>query len=101
MSQSTKELKERHEIPKELTWDLEAIFETDEQWEKECKLLQADIPALTEFQGKLAESAETFFDLFTFQDKFSVIMIKCICRGLMISHMNVCLYFSFVFLYRV
>src|SRR5690625_2760368 len=71
MSQSTKELKERHEIPKELTWDLEAIFETDEQWEKECKQLQADIPALTDFQGKLAESAETFFDLFTLQDKLS------------------------------
>jgi len=71
MSQSTKELKERHEIPKDLTWDLEAIFATDELWEQECKQLQADIPALTDFQGKLAESAEAFYELFTLQDKLS------------------------------
>src|SRR5690625_452845 len=71
MSQSTKELKERHVIPKDLTWDLEAIFATDELWEQECKQLQADIPALTDFQGKLAESAEAFYELFTLQDKLS------------------------------
>lgn len=71
MSQSQKKLKERHEIPKDLTWDLEAIFETDELWEKEYKQLQADIPALTEFQGKLSESADTFYELLTLQDKIS------------------------------
>lgn len=71
MSQTTKELKSRDEIPKELTWDLEAIFATDELWEQEFKQLQDDIPALAKYQGKLADSAEVFYELFKLQDELS------------------------------
>src|SRR5690625_1947081 len=71
MSKTTKELKSREEIPKELTWDLEAIFATDELWEQEFKKLQEDIPGLADYQGKLTESAETLFGLFKLQDELS------------------------------
>ncbi len=71
MSKATKELKSRDEIPKELTWDLEAIFATDELWEQEFKALQEDIPAIAEYQGKLSESADSLYGLFKLQDELS------------------------------
>ena len=71
MSKATKELKSRSEVPKELTWDLEDIFATDELWETEFKQLQKDVPALAKYQGKLSESAETFYELFKLQDELS------------------------------
>lgn len=71
MSKTTKELKSREEVPKELTWDLEAIFATDELWEEEFKQLQKDIPHIKAFQGKLSESADVLYDLFKLQDELS------------------------------
>jgi len=71
VGKSTKEIKKRSEIPEELTWKLEDIFATDEQWEEEFKQLQADIPKIGEFQGKLDESAQQLFDLFILQDQLS------------------------------
>src|SRR5699024_3833308 len=71
MTEMTKELPKREEVPVELTWDLESIFATNELWEEEFKQLQADIPKIKEFQGKLGESADTLYELFQFQDKIS------------------------------
>lgn len=72
LGKTTKELKSRSEVPKELTWDLEAIFETDELWEEEYEQLQKDIPTITEFKGKLSESAQTLYELFQLQDDLSL-----------------------------
>ena len=71
MTKPTKKLRERNEIPTELTWDLEKIFATDELWEQEYKQLQEDIPAVTKFQGKLSDSADVFYELFKLQDELS------------------------------
>src|SRR5690625_20665 len=71
MGKTTKELKSRNEIPKELTWDLEAIFETDDLWEDELKKLQDDIQSITKYQEELSESAVTLYELFKLQDELS------------------------------
>src|SRR5699024_9336143 len=71
MAKATKELKSRNEIPKELTWNLEAIFETDDLWEEEYKKLQEDIPSITKFKGKLSDSAESLYEAFKLQDELS------------------------------
>lgn len=68
---TTKELKKREDVPVELTWRLEDIFPTDEEWKKEFKQLQEDIPEIEVYQGKLATSAEYLYELFTLQDKLS------------------------------
>src|SRR5690625_2637682 len=70
-NQTTKELKARKDVPEELTWRLEDIFSTDEAWEKELKQLQGDISEIDQFQGKLAESADTLFALLKKQDELS------------------------------
>src|SRR5690625_518010 len=71
MSEMTKELPKREEVPEELTWDLTTIFATDDLWEEEFTKLQNEIPKMKDFQGKLAESANTLYELFTFQDNIS------------------------------
>ncbi|WP_373895698.1 oligoendopeptidase F [Virgibacillus natechei] len=71
MAKTSKELPKRSELPEESTWDLEAIFATDEDWEEELKKLKADIPEIEKYQGKLSESAQNLYDLFQLQDELS------------------------------
>ncbi|MEJ8778579.1 oligoendopeptidase F [Pseudogracilibacillus sp. ICA-222130] len=71
MAEMTKELPKREDVPVELTWDLTSIFATDEQWEEEFQALQEEIPKVTAFQGKLGNSANTLYELFTLQDNLS------------------------------
>lgn len=71
MTDMTKELPERSEVPVEDTWDLTTIFATDEQWEEEYNSLNEEIPKINSFQGTLGDSAEQLYDLFQFQDKIS------------------------------
>ncbi|MDY0406172.1 oligoendopeptidase F [Virgibacillus sp. 179-BFC.A HS] len=71
MAKATKELPKRSEIPEEKTWKLEDIFPTDDAWEEELSSLKKDIPQIKAFQGKLAESADTVYDLFKKQDELA------------------------------
>lgn len=64
-----KELPKREEIPEERTWRLEDIFESDEAWNKEYEAVKERIPQISEYQGKLHESAETLYNLLTLQDE--------------------------------
>ena len=71
MTNATKELKKRNEVPVELTWRLEDIFASDEDWKKEYKQLEADLPQIDKFQGKLDTSADALYDLLKLQDDLS------------------------------
>src|SRR5690625_624005 len=71
MSETTKELISREEVPEEQKWKLEDIFETDELWEKEYEQLQKDIPQIGKFRGKIAESSGNLYELLHLQDKIS------------------------------
>lgn len=71
MAEMTKEIPKREEVPKELTWELETIFASDELWEEEFGKLSTDIPKIKEFQNKLGESADTLYQLFKTQDELS------------------------------
>ena len=69
MSKDTNKLKTRDQVPKELTWDLEAIFETDELWEEEYKQLEVEFPKVSEYRGRVTESADTLLEVFKLQDE--------------------------------
>ncbi|MUK90572.1 oligoendopeptidase F [Ornithinibacillus sp. L9] len=71
MAKATKELQKRSEVPVEKTWRLEDIFETDDAWEKELESLKNDIPKVTDYQGKLADSADTLYEVLKLQDEIS------------------------------
>ncbi|ACO46081.1 oligoendopeptidase F [Deinococcus deserti] len=53
-----KVLPPRADVPREETWDIEALFATPEAWEAEAQLLPGAINALTEHAGRLGSSPE-------------------------------------------
>lgn len=51
------ELKNRSEVPVELTWDLDVLFASREEYETALKKLQADVTAFaTKFSGNLKDA---------------------------------------------
>ena len=48
----------RAEVPVELTWNLEDLFKTTEDWEKELESVQQDLPSVTQYKGRLSDGAE-------------------------------------------
>jgi len=54
---------ERSEIETSYKWDLESLFETDEEWERTYERVEAALDDLREFEGKTTEDAETLLAL--------------------------------------
>lgn len=52
----------RQEVPERLTWDLRDIFPSEQAWATELASLNADLPQITRFRGKLATGAGQLFD---------------------------------------
>ncbi|PYZ97731.1 oligoendopeptidase F [Alteribacter lacisalsi] len=71
MAEQTTALPKRDEIPKELTWDLEDIFETDDKWEETFKEIKGMLPKISEYKGKLGDSADTLYEALSYQDEIS------------------------------
>ncbi|OIJ18502.1 oligoendopeptidase F [Anaerobacillus alkalidiazotrophicus] len=68
----TKQLPKREEIPVERTWDVEAIFSTDEAWEKEFNELKSEMPKIQEFKGKLEISSDQLYQCLKYQNELSM-----------------------------
>jgi oligoendopeptidase F len=66
-----KQLPKRHEVPEDLTWRLEDIFASDEEWEKEYQSVANEIQKAEQFKGTLNESAERLLEALQYQDKIS------------------------------
>ncbi|THE12241.1 oligoendopeptidase F [Bacillus timonensis] len=58
----------RSEVPVEQTWNLEDLFETDEAWEKELASVQLDIQTVTQYRGRVGETAKTLLDCLVAKD---------------------------------
>src|SRR5690625_460965 len=71
MSQITKELPKREDVPEHLTWDLTTIFSTDEAWEEEYESLRKELPKIKQFQNTLHEGTDRLLELLQFQDQVS------------------------------
>jgi oligoendopeptidase F len=50
--------KNRSDIPREYTWDLESIYAHNEDWERDFQMLQQKLPELTALKGTLAQGGE-------------------------------------------
>ncbi|MDM5187498.1 oligoendopeptidase F [Bacillus sp. DX4.1] len=69
---TAKTLPARSEIEELNTWRLEDIFHTDEEWEKEFQAVKELLPKLTEFKGKLGDSADTLLAALQYEDEVSM-----------------------------
>ncbi|MFP3359192.1 oligoendopeptidase F, partial [Planococcus sp. SIMBA_143] len=59
-------------MPVEDTWELEAIYENDQQWEEEFNEIKALLPQMKEYKGKLAESADKLYNALQKQDEITI-----------------------------
>lgn len=60
MTQST--IPSRSEIPLEFRWDTASIYATPADWDADVERLQAELPAVQTFRGRLAESPAVLVD---------------------------------------
>ena len=51
-------VKDREKLDEEYKWNLEKLFDSDEQWEKEFERVSKRINELEEFEGKVTDSGE-------------------------------------------
>ncbi len=75
----------RSEVPKEYTWNLGDMFESDEAWLHEYEALKTMPEKIAAFQGRLGESAEELLGFFRLEDELTVRLGKLIgyasCKG--------------------
>ncbi|HMQ31733.1 MAG TPA: oligoendopeptidase F [Chloroflexaceae bacterium] len=50
-------LRRRAEVPGDQTWDLESVYPSRAAWEADAQALEAALPELARFKGRLAESS--------------------------------------------
>ncbi|GIX49055.1 MAG: oligoendopeptidase F [Candidatus Tectimicrobiota bacterium] len=62
-------LPERHQLAPQDTWALEALYATEAAWEEEARRLQAQLPELERYRGRLAEAAETLYACLQLRDR--------------------------------
>ena len=62
-------LKNRTDIPREFTWNLQTIFASNEDWERTFKFLQQRLPELESLQGTLAQSGEALLTVLQKRDE--------------------------------
>ena len=72
MTEQTKKLPARSEIPEKDTWRLEDIFATDKEWEKEFDEVKELTPSVTAYAGKLGESSENLYNALKTQDEVTL-----------------------------
>lgn len=64
----------RDEIKVNYKWNLNDIFQSDETWENEFRLVEEKIPELKKFEGKLTESAEMLLAYLEMEEKIGIIL---------------------------
>src|SRR6266568_2857550 len=68
-SQTLQTLKKREEIPVEFTWNLESIFPTNDDWERDYQALQQRLPELEALAGTLAQRGQALLTVLQKRDE--------------------------------
>ncbi|MBC8283001.1 MAG: oligoendopeptidase F [Nitrospinae bacterium] len=61
----------RDEVPEQSQWDLSGLYSSSEEWDKDLKALEADLPRYASFQGTLAQSFSKLKACIEFDMNFS------------------------------
>ncbi|MFH2037356.1 MAG: oligoendopeptidase F [Candidatus Zixiibacteriota bacterium] len=64
----------RDQIEDKYKWDLTEYFASDEDWEASMTEVEAMIPKMNEFKGKLGSSAETMIECFKLNDTIGMLI---------------------------
>lgn len=67
----SREVPSRQAIPVEFTWNAESVFASLEAWEAELKAIQADLPNLSGYQGRLNQGAALLAEALVTRDELA------------------------------
>ena len=67
--QTVQTMKSRSDIPVEYTWNLESIYATNDDWERDFQHLQQRIPELEALLGTLAQSGRSLWQVLQKRDE--------------------------------
>jgi len=71
---NNKNIPKRSEVDKRFTWAIEDLYATDELWQEEYNRIKEMLPRISEYQGKLSESAETLLGYLKLSDELYQLM---------------------------
>ncbi len=69
-------LQKRQDISTEYTWNLESIFASDEEWERDFKTLQSDLPAVEALKDTLSQSGQVLLTVLQKRDDMALLLEK-------------------------
>jgi oligoendopeptidase F len=69
VNSSAAQERERSKVPSQYTWDLTALYPTDQAWRSEKEKLVTELPKLKEYQGTLTSSAQRLADALEAQSR--------------------------------
>lgn len=61
----------REEVDKKYKWAIEDLFQTDEEWKAEYQLTKELMTKVSDYQGKLSESADTLLEFYKLEDEIA------------------------------
>ena len=67
-----KKLPARSQVQTENTWRMEDIYPSDADWKKEYEALEAQIPKISQYEGRLGESAKVLLEYLQLRDRLSL-----------------------------
>lgn len=73
------ELRARADVAIDDTWDLTAIFASEEAWDAEISGVRADLPKLATFQGTLGDSAARLLDVVQLEESIGERLSRIYC----------------------
>lgn len=65
-----KQLK-RSEVAEQFKWAISDLFQTDEEWKEEYELTKKLISKVSDYQGRLWESADTLLEFYKLEDEIA------------------------------
>lgn len=66
----------RKDVPREQTWNLESIFPSVTAWEAACQEVEARLPNLAQYQGRLGEAPNVLLEYFDLANQISILALK-------------------------
>jgi oligoendopeptidase F len=69
-----KKLPKRNEVDKALTWAIEDLYISDEQWQQEFEKVKSMLPQVAEYQGRLSKSGELLLSFLKLSDEIGMLM---------------------------
>src|SRR5258708_20887690 len=86
MMASVTTLPKRNEIPKDQTWELESIYPTDADWERDFAQVSAQLSEIRAFEGRLGESAEILLAALQLRDAANETLGRLVVYATMRMH---------------